>query len=85
MSELDLFETLKYAVGCPYISDLRHAPYDGAAKHVLRTLDLRAYSLKELSDAVTYLYGTSVVFHSHGQAQDFLRMWADELSCRTQG
>ena len=77
---MDLFETLKYTVGCPYISDLRHAPYDGAAKHVLRTLDLRAYSLKELSDAVTYLCGTAVAFHCHGQADDFLRSSADELS-----
>ena len=84
MSELDLFETLKNAVGCPYISDLRDAPYDGAAKHVLETLDLRAYSLKELSDAVTYLYGTAVAFHTYGQAEDFLRMSADKLSCRAQ-
>lgn len=53
----DLFEFLKYILGCTYISDLRIEPYNIKAKLILNQLNLEKYSSKQLKDVFEYIYG----------------------------
>lgn len=54
--KLDLLEFLKYILGCTYISDLRKDPYNFKAKLILKQLNLKKYSLHQLSDVFEYIY-----------------------------
>ena len=54
--ESDLFEFLKYILGCTYVSDLRIEPYNTRARLILEQLYLGRYSLNQIRDAIEYLY-----------------------------
>jgi hypothetical protein len=54
-SDLDLFEFLKNALGCTYISDLRIKPYNTMAKFLLSKINLKKYSKKQVEDAFNYI------------------------------
>ena len=54
---LDLFEDLKNAVGCEYISHLRLIKYKRKAKKALKKIDLNMYSTYQLTDMADYIYG----------------------------
>ena len=51
---LDLFEDIKNAVGCEYISDLRLREYK--CKKALKKADLSEYPTNQLIDMVEYIY-----------------------------
>lgn len=56
--DMDLFETVRDKLGCEYISDMcscRALLAD--AKKVVASLDLEAYTARELADMAEYLYG----------------------------
>ena len=53
----DIFEKLKKALGCAYISDMTTEPYCSEAKSLLKEMEIDDYSLKELNDVSFYLYG----------------------------
>ena len=53
--ESDLFEFLKYILGCTYISDLRIEPYNTKAKLLLSKFDLRKHSLNHVKDVFQYI------------------------------
>ena len=53
----DLFEFLKYILGCTYISDLRTEPYNTKARLILKFLNPKKYSKIQIKDAFEYLYG----------------------------
>lgn len=56
--DMDLFETVRDKLGCEYISDMRSCRALLAdAKKVVASLDLEAYTARELSDMAEYLYG----------------------------
>ena len=67
----DIFEKLKKAVGCTYISDMRTEPYCSKAKSLLKEMGIDDYSLKELNDISFYLYGMQ--FADIEQAVCFLK------------
>lgn len=69
---MDIFELMKNAVGCEYISDLRNEPYWSEANYLLASLSLDNYSFSELCDLSEYLYGRSY-FKSQEAAISFLR------------
>ena len=54
---MDIFESLKIAVGCGYISDLRYDPYWSMANHWLAVHSLESYTFRELCDLAAYLHG----------------------------
>lgn len=55
---MDLFETVRDKLGCEYISDMRSCRALLAdAKKVVASLDLEAYTARELADMAEYLYG----------------------------
>lgn len=54
---MDIFESLKIAVGCAYISDLRYEPYRSMANHWLAVHSLDSYAFRELCDLAAYLHG----------------------------
>ena len=67
----DIFEKLKKALGCAYISDMRTEPYCSKAKALLKETEIDNYSLKELNDISFYLYGMQ--FANREQAVCFLK------------
>lgn len=67
----DVFEKLKNALGCTYISDMRTEPYCSKAKALLKEMDIENCSLKELNDISFYLYGMQ--FAKREQAVCFLK------------
>ena len=73
MGNFDLFERLRQAVGCAYVSDLRFSPYRETAKREAGKLDLGAYPLPVLEDLTEYLYGGRRRFEDSAQAADFFR------------
>ncbi len=71
----DLFEDVRHAIGCPYISDLRSDLYRPLAIQVMRELDLTHYSMAALADMATYLSGKPLRFSSPAEASTyFLQM-----------
>ena len=55
---MDLFETVRDKLGCEYISDMRSCrALLNDAKKVVASLDLEAYTARELADMAEYLYG----------------------------
>ena len=71
--EKDLFEMIKNAVGCEYISDLRFGMNNRKAQVFLRNADIENYSLSVLSDAAQYIFSTNIKFSSKGEATGFFR------------
>lgn len=58
LKDMDLFETVRDKLGCEYISDMRSCRALLAdAKKVVASLDLEAYTARELADMAEYLYG----------------------------
>lgn len=54
---MDVFEKLKNALRCNYISDLRYEPYCTEAKKMLRVMEIEKCSVVELNDIAEYFYG----------------------------
>ena len=52
----DIFEMLRWEVGCQFISELRVEPNLTIAKRKLRRLPLETCTLRELLDLAEYLY-----------------------------
>ena len=67
----DIFEKLKKALDCTYISDMRTEPYCSNAKALLKTIDIEELSLRELNDISNYLYGKQ--FANKEMVIDFLK------------
>lgn len=67
----DLFEELKEQCRCDYISDLRTKHVRDRAKSAMQTINLKQYSLKELSDVAEYLYDKSLEFSDYAMARRF--------------
>ncbi len=69
----DLFEDLRFALGCPYISDIKNNTYIEETKAYLKTMDLSRYSLAQLIDMSEYLYGEKQSFANLENAESFFR------------
>lgn len=67
----DLLEFLHGVLGCTYLSDLTMEPYNTRAKMLLRYLDLARFPLKELNEAVAYLYRDKQDFTCYEQANAY--------------
>lgn len=52
----DLLEFLKYILDCTYISDLRTETYNTKAKLMLKFMNLKKYSIKQINNALEYIY-----------------------------
>lgn len=68
---MDVFEKLKEAIGCDYISDLRFEPHLTKAKELLKAMEIEKCSYAELNDIADYLYGKH--FDSAEAAIEFLK------------
>lgn len=66
-----LLDILAVKVGCMYFSDLHTVPLY-LIQHTLRSLQPKAFSLREWNDAVSYLTGTDGTFQVQGQAKEYL-------------
>lgn len=51
-----LLRIIQQCVGCEYLSDLCYAPYNEQAKQIFKTMDLSNYSIREIADAIIYLF-----------------------------
>ena len=54
--KMDIFEKLKNAIGCSYVSDLCFEPYRTEAQKLLKTMELERCSIAELNDIANYFY-----------------------------
>jgi len=68
---MDVFEKLKNAVSCDYISDLSFEPHRTKAKALLKTMEIEQCSIAELNDIAYYFYGKH--FDSADAAISFLK------------
>ena len=69
--KMDVFEKLKSAVGCDYISDLSFEPHRTKAKALLKAMGIEKCSITELNDLADYFYGKH--FDSADAAIGFLK------------
>lgn len=69
----DIFEMLRWEVGCQFISDLRVEPNLTIAKRKLRSLPLETCILRELLDLAEYLYRDRLLFSDADSVCRFLR------------
>ena len=69
--KMDIFEKLKNAVGCDYISDLSFDPHRTKAKALLKAMEIEKCSVAELNDLADYFYGKH--FDSADAAIGFLK------------
>lgn len=53
---MDVFEELKNAIGCSYVSDLSLEPHRTKAQKMLKTMELEKCSIVELNDIADYFY-----------------------------
>ena len=53
---MTLLDTLHYKIGCFYLSDLHKNPYRQQAKQLLGSMDLTQYSVRDIADALSYLF-----------------------------
>ena len=53
---MTLLDTLHYKIGCFYLSDLHQNPYKQQAKQLLGSMDLTQYSVRDIADALSYLF-----------------------------
>lgn len=71
---MDLFETVRDKLGCEYISDMRSCrAFLTDAKKVVASLDLEAYTARELADMAEYLYGKKM----YGAEKDIIRFYVN--------
>ena len=70
---MELLENLCIKTGCEYISDLRFGDMNQKAKEALAALDFTAFTIRELSDAATYLFSRKIEFDSAEEARKFFR------------
>ena len=54
--KMAIFEKLKNAIGCSYVSDLCFEPYRTEAQKLLKTMELERCSIAELNDIANYFY-----------------------------
>lgn len=53
---MGLLELIKEICGCFYLSDLHYFPYNSIAKILFNSINLQAYSLKDIKDAYEYIF-----------------------------
>ncbi len=70
---LELLDTLRKTLGCTYLSDLRYTPFNQLARQEMQRLDLRMFSLTELSEVAQYLCETATVFTDYTEAEHFFQ------------
>lgn len=67
----ELFDTLQRMRQSVYISDMKQDPE--MVKYILKYIDLRLFTLRELSDASEYFFGEKKTFVNYKQAENFFR------------
>ena len=70
---MDIFERLKNALECQYISDLKKEPTKTIVKRVMMHISLDGYDIEMLSDLAEYLYDEKIEFETLEQARDFFK------------
>lgn len=65
---MDIFEDLKRAIGCMYISDIAYGEARKLARIAVRDINISAYPLSQLSDLYHYLYAEKRIFSSYDEA-----------------
>lgn len=70
---MDLFEEIREALGCEYISDIRIGTALRDARRIVAQKDLTAYSVRELADISEYLYGKEMYEAEKSDIITFLR------------
>lgn len=68
---MDIFEILRKALNCQYISDLKFEPNKTKAKQLLKVIPLQEYSIETLSDIAEYLYDEKPEFTDMQQAVEY--------------
>ncbi len=73
VNTVDLFEDVRSALGCLYISDIKSKTYIKQAKVYLKTMDLDECPLSQLVDMSEYLYGDKQTFADIESTITYLR------------
>ena len=73
MENHDLFEDLRKAVNCEYISDMKFDPFKEKAKHEVVKLDFDLYSTESQEDMADYLYKCKEHFVSNREGLEFFK------------
>jgi hypothetical protein len=69
----DLLEDIRTIIGCEFISDLRHEPFNNRARKLISILDLELYPFADITDAVSYLFFSEIPFKSVQQVKEFIQ------------
>lgn len=80
----DLFEDMRTAIGCSFISDLRFEPNLTCARKTMAHMEPGRYPLSQLKDMLSYLYGEKSELHSVQEAHElFQRKWKECVKKKT--
>jgi len=75
---MDIFEDLKRAVGCMYISDIASGETRKQARIIVCDMNIPDYPLSQLSDLYHYLYAEKRIFSSYDEAVATFRFRKDK-------
>lgn len=74
---MEILEKLRQSAGCGFISDLRYDMNNKLARAAIKDIRISEYSLGEISDAVSYIYGNSIKFNTIDDAKLFFSKHCD--------
>ena len=69
---MKMLEWLRKCAGCRFISDLRYGANNESAKTAAKDIDFSRYTIHEISDAISYLYGSDNKFDTIEDVKLFL-------------
>ena len=67
-----LLQEIYQAVSCPYLSDLRTAPFDERAKVIISEIPDSSYSVAAWNEAIAYITGAASQCQSIRGAKEML-------------
>lgn len=53
---MSLLETIQSILKCEFLSDLRYEPYNKMAKEILKNINLKCYSSRDIYSTFEYLF-----------------------------
>lgn len=69
----DLLDTWFEKTGCEYMSDMKQPAWRDKVCETASGMDAEAFRLEQWSEAVTYLWGETVVFSSYDELRAYFK------------
>ncbi len=65
----DIFEDICAGLGCDVTSSIKYGSNLAKAEELLKTMNIKQYPLRQISDICDYIFGEKKVFESYEEAK----------------